>query len=293
MKTVAIIGASGELGSRLVNQLSGSYSLRCVVRNPDKRDFSKYKNVEVIQVGDINETDALAKAVDGCSALISATYISFAKQISEALSKVESKPEHVLFTGSTGIYTQYPSKSAQDKRDAEAFVKEQFPIPWTILRPTMIYGHAHDRNISKLAKTLNKTPIMPLIGKGSNLIQPVYILDLVNLFEMALLNPKHYGKDYDVGALRPLTNKELFKTIAGHLSKRVRFISIPPKLVSIALHLLSVLGIRPISQEQVLRFQEDKNVDIQPLVDAFGVEPMLFENGSKQLINAMMHDGSV
>lgn len=293
MKTVAIIGASGELGSRLVNQLSGSYSLKCVVRNLDKRDFSGFKNAEVIEVSDIGETDALAKALDGCSAIISATYISFAKVISEALTKVESKPEHVLFTGSTGIYTQYPSQSAQDKRDAEAFIKEQFPIPWTILRPTMIYGHAHDRNISKLAKTLNRSRIMPLIGSGNNLIQPVYIFDLVNLFEMALLDPKHYGKDYDVGALRPLTNKELFKTIARHLGKRVRFISIPPQLVSMALRVLSVVGIRPISQEQVLRFQEDKNVDIQPLVDAFGVEPMLFEDGSKRLISLMKQDGLV
>lgn len=293
MKTVAIIGASGELGSRLVNELSGKYTIKCIVRNLEKRDFSPFENVEVIQVKDIDETDALARAIDHCDAIISATYISFAREISAALEKVESKPEHVLFTGSTGIYTKYPSQSAQDKRDAETFIKEQFTVPWTIFRPTMIYGHAHDRNISKLARTLNRTPIMPLIGRGKNLIQPVYIFDLVTLFEMALLNHKHYRQSYDVGAQKAITNKELFKTLTRHLGRKVWFVSVHPKLVSWALGLLSVVGIRPISQEQVLRFQENKDVDIQPLVEAFGFETMSFEEGAKRLVDVMKHDGLV
>jgi len=84
----------------------------------------------------------------------------------------------------------------------------------------MIYGHCHDRNFSKLTQLLSKIPLMPLIGKGEALIQPVFIDDLLKAYEIALVNESFYGATFKIGAESPVTNRELFTIIASALGKK-------------------------------------------------------------------------
>lgn len=286
-KIITIIGASGEVGFKLVEQLSNTYHLKCIVRNKNKKDFSGIKNVELIEIKDISHTEKLSIAITNSHAIINTGYIWFAKDIFIALEKSKTKPEHIIFTGSTGILTKLPSNGAQQKRDAENFIRENYSIPWTIIRPTMIFGHTNDRNISRLAKVLNKTPLMPLIGKGENLIQPVYINDLIKAFEIAVLNKNHFYKSYNIGGRFPLTNKDLFNTVARVLNKKVWFIAINPNFMTKLLSVLAIFKIKPISREQILRFQEDKNIELASFIEAFNFEPISFEEGVSHLITEM------
>lgn len=228
-KTITIIGASGEVGFKLVKLLANNYLIKCIVRNKNKKNLSSINNVEIFEIGDIKLTDQLSDAISNSNVIINAGYIWFAKDILKAISKSKSKPEQIIFTGSTGIYTKLYSKGAQQKRDAEKFIAQNFDFPWTIIRPTMIYGHINDGNISRLIKVLNKTPIMPIIGNGAKLIQPVFIDDLIRSFELAILNTNHYFKSYNIGANQSLSNKDLFKTVAKQLPKKIIFYNNPPK----------------------------------------------------------------
>lgn len=287
MKKIAIIGASGEVGFKLVDKLSKNYFLKCIVRDKNKKNFSNIKNVELFEINDIGLTHQISKAISDVDVIINTGYISFAQDIFDALELIDSKPEQIIFTGSTGIYTKLPSKGAKLKIDAEKFIMDNYKISWTIIRPTMIYGHHNDRNISRLIRVLNKTPIMPLIGNGDFLIQPVFIDDLLKSYEIAILNTNHYKKSYNIGSCKPLTNKDLFKTVANILEKRVYFISISPKIISFLLKFLKLIKIKPISQEQVLRFQENKDIDIFPFINNFKFEPIPFQEGVSRQVAEM------
>jgi len=283
MKTIAIIGASGHVGFRLVQKLSSMYKINCIVRDEDKRDFSTFSNIQVFKVDDTSNTVALAKAINNCHAIINAGYIWFAQDILKAINLNKSSIQHILFTGSTGIYTKLPSSSAEIKREAEQYIVDNYTIPFTIIRPTMIYGHKNDKNISKLSRTLKKTPLFPLIGSGDKLIQPVFIDDLVNSYGIALFNEKFYNQSYNIAGFEPISNKELFKKVSNILDKKVILISLNPYIISVIIKVLTIFKLKIISDEQIKRFQENKNVNIEKFVQAFGFTPRSFDEGLKQM----------
>jgi len=290
---IAIIGASGEVGFRLVQKLCEDHQIKGIVRNKDKKDFSNLKNIELIEVKDISEVSNLTSAIEGTDVIINTGYIWFAKDIHNAIKAVEKEPKQIIFTGSTGIFTKLQSKGAQIKRDAELFIQRNYEIPWTIIRPTMIYGHINDRNISSLTKVINRTPVFPIIGSGKALIQPVFIDDLLQAFEIALLNKDLFQKSFNIGGEKPISNKNLFQIVAQTLGKKVLLVPINPKIMSLILKILAPIKIRPISQEQVLRFQEDKSISLEDFEKSFNFTPIPFEKGIKNLIIEMKSNNSL
>jgi len=127
--TISIIGASGEVGFRLVKKLQHAHKINGIVRSTTKKDFNEFDNVKIFQAEDISMTDKLVPALEGSDVVINAGYIWFAEDINRAINKMTSKPRHMIFTGSTGVFTKLPSDSAQKKRDAELYIKKNFNIP--------------------------------------------------------------------------------------------------------------------------------------------------------------------
>lgn len=290
-KQVCIIGASGKLGSRLTELLAKNqeYTLKGIVRDKKKipGQLLKYPSIEWAEINDIKNNEKLAEALAGCDAVINTSYVWFAPYIFEAIKHSGSRPEHVIFTGSTAIYTKVESRSpAKRKAGEKAVIHNPLQIPWTIIRPTMIFGHKNDGNISRLIKAIRQYPVFPIIGSGENLIQPIYIYDLIRYFEEAILQPKHYNKIYDVGSAYPISNKRLFKTIARKLNKKIWFISVPPKPAIWFIKTMRKLGLKsPVSAEQILRFQEDKHIDLFPACKAFTVKPKSFEEALEEMLS--------
>ncbi len=287
MDTIAVIGATGEVGYRLVQALHSSHRIVAIVRNLDKRDFSRYPGVEVRHVADISKVGDLAASLKGCEAIVNTGYIWFAEFILQAVLESQAPVRHIVFTGSTGIFTRLPSASAERKRKAEAFIQEHYRLPWTIIRPTMIYGHKDDRNISRLVQAVARYPVMPLIGKGSSLIQPVLIHDLVKAYGTALLNTRYYNKAYNIGGSKAYSNRELIACAATSVGRPARLIALPAALVRSGVAVLSMLGLSPISKEQAQRFQEDKDVDLDAFIADFDYVPHDFEHGVQLLVRDM------
>lgn len=285
MKTVAIIGATGEVGFRLVQVLQPAYRIIAIVRNPAKRDFSRFSGIEVRTVHDVADSMSLAAALDGCEAVINASYIWYAENIIHAVRLSGAPIAHLIFTGSTGVFTRLPSESADRKRAAERAILARCTVNWTILRPTMIYGHKNDRNMSRLLRALDRCRVFPLIGKGDSLIQPVLIHDLVRAYGIALFNPRHYNQIYNVGGAKAYSNRELIRCASRGLGKRIWFVPVPTPIVRAGVRLLSALKISPITAEQIMRFEEDKNIDVDPFVRTFDYEPRDFEKGLSVLIS--------
>lgn len=279
MKKIAIIGATGEVGFKLVEKLSSYYNMNCILRNVGKRDFTNFESVKIFKIEDISDIAMLSEAIRDCDLIINAGYIWFAKDILKAISLNDKRPEHIIFTGSTGIFTKLPSQGAEIKREAEKFIFENYNIPWTIIRPTMIYGHKNDRNISRLVRVFKKIQIMPLIGKGDALIQPIFIDDLIKAFEVMLFVDKFYNKTFNIGGAHAVTNKELFQKVSAALNKKIFFVSFSPFLVLSVIKILKFIGIKLVSEEQIHRFQEDKAIDMTEFVDVFQFLPRSIDDG--------------
>lgn len=291
MKRIAVVGATGAVGIRLIDHLYSCCQIVAIVRDRAKRDFSPYPRVEIHEVADISDTRGLAQAFAGCVGIINTGYIWFAEYLHQAITMSRATIAHAVFTGSTGIHTSLPSPSAERKREAERFIQEHYRCPWTVIRPTMIYGHKDDRNISRLVSALNRFPVMPLIGQGNSLIQPVLVHDLVKAYGAALFNPRCYNKSYDIGGSKAYSNRELIACTAASMGRSARLVPLPAGLVRHAVALMSMCGISPISREQVERFQENKDIDLRAFIDDFHYVPRDFEHGIQFLLRDLREHG--
>lgn len=71
MKSVALIGASGFVGTAILNELlSRGHKVTAIVRNPEKINVSN-SNLEIVKT-DVSDTDVMVEACKGKDAIISA-----------------------------------------------------------------------------------------------------------------------------------------------------------------------------------------------------------------------------
>ena len=276
---ILILGASGNIGSLLIEKLcKKDYEIVAFIRENSSIVHLKKYEIRIIK-GDLEKSETIIPALEGIDIVINTSYIVFAKNILKAIEDSKSKIKRVIYIGSTGIYTKLPSKSANDKRTAEEIIKKS-SIPYTILRPTMIYGTGKDRNIFRLISFLHRYPVFPIFGNGENLLQPVYIEDVVQSIISSLNTSNALNKIYDIGGKNALTYNQLIDTTARYINKRIIRIHLPVMLsLQIARIIKRIIGKFPISEEQILRLNEDKTVDISDAVKDFGYTPISFEEG--------------
>lgn len=186
------------------------------------------------------------------------------------------------------------SKSWERAREIEAAERaiEVSGVPYTILRPTMIYGTAEDRNISKLIRLVGKYGIVPLPGGGKSVFQPVHVDDLAACVLAALNTPRSAGKSYNVpgGSAHPL--REIVGIIAGILEKKVLIVPFPLSLAEAAAGMLEKLLPRsPVHREQIERLREDKRYDFSEAARDLGYAPRDLNAGIEQEIREMFGAG--
>jgi nucleoside-diphosphate-sugar epimerase len=123
----------------------------------------------------------------------------------------------------------------------------------------MIYGSERDRNIHRLLRFLDRWPVFPMFGPGTNLWQPVYHTDCAKGMLETLKRPETVHQSYDLPGADPLTYLNLIRTAATTLGKSPRIVNIPIEPVRRALLAAERLRLPlPIDSGQVTRLHEDK-----------------------------------
>src|SRR3712207_5308704 len=134
-----------------------------------------------------------------------------------------------------------------------------FRSAWTILRPSMIYGSERDRNVHRLLRFLDRSPVFPAFGPGTNLWQPVYHEDCARGVFEALQRPVSVRRSYDLPGAEPLAYLDLVKTAAAALGRSPSIVRLPIEPVRLALAAAERLRLPlPFDSGQVMRLREDK-----------------------------------
>jgi nucleoside-diphosphate-sugar epimerase len=256
---VLLTGATGLLGGALLGSLlEGGHDTCCLVREKSANaPRLAGKPVEVFR-GDAGEVRDLSRALSGFApdAVAHVAGIEYAPQIVEAV-RGYGGLERLLVVSSTSAHSAYPFRSGP-KLGMEGLVRDS-GLPYTIVRPAMIYGSELDKNIHRLLRFLDRSPLFPMFGDGENLWQPVYHEDCARGVYEALTRPVAAGRAYDLPGARPLTYLELVKTAAASLGKKPRIVRLPLEPVRRMLELAEKAHLPlPIRSEQVLRLREDK-----------------------------------
>jgi nucleoside-diphosphate-sugar epimerase len=100
-------------------------------------------------------------------------------------------------------------------------------IPWTVLRPALIYGLGLDRNVTAAARFIRRWHCFPLGGSGKGLRQPVHADDLAAAALAALDLPAAEGQSFNLGGADTLSYRQMIQRIFEALGQHPRFLRVP------------------------------------------------------------------
>jgi uncharacterized protein YbjT (DUF2867 family) len=224
-----------------------------------------------VRYGDLEDRSL---PLDGVSSVVYCASMGFGHIPGFVQQLQDAGVTRAVFVSTTAIFTRLPAPSRRLRLEAEACVQHS-TLEWTILRPTMIYGSARDRNISRLLRFLKHWPLFPLCGNG--LWQPIYVEDLADAVAAALDAPRSIGQTYNLAGACPLRFSELIRTAAAAVCRHVWLVPVPLSAAVLAARLTRV-----VTPEQVLRLAEDKAFDYSDASRDFGFQPRSFADGVRR-----------
>ena len=273
---ILVTGATGYTGRFLLRRLVQSgYSLRCLVRPTSDRTELDRCGAEV-WTGDLENPGEVRGAFVDIRRVLHLAHIRFVPTIVECL---DEAIEHIVLVSSLRRFSRVSSTSLDDVVRGEECAL-QAGIPFTILRPSMIYGPGDDRNISHLATYLQRYKWIPVFGSGRHLQQPVYVEDVVGGILTALERPQTIGKSYALAGPEALTHNQLIDLVGEVVGVRPVKMHIPVGLALAGFWCLKKVGMQVgIDADQIRRLQEDKSFSIAEAQADLDFAPVKFGEG--------------
>jgi uncharacterized protein YbjT (DUF2867 family) len=276
---ILVTGSTGFTGERVVQRLVDSgIRPRCLARLTSDVRALLGLGLEVVR-GDIGDAESLHRALDGVDVLLNATSLGFGHAPTLVAAAQRAGVARAVFISTTAIFTRLNAGSKGPRLDAERLITES-ALRYTIVRPTMIYGSARDRNMVRLVRWIQRWPAIPIAGNGEHLQQPVYVDDVADAVIAAAQSDAAVRRSYNVAGAAPLTFNEIVDTVARLLKRRIVKIHLPLAPVSGALRMLERARLRlPVRSEQILRLDEDKAFPYDEAARDFRFAPRSFAEG--------------
>jgi nucleoside-diphosphate-sugar epimerase len=279
---IAVTGATGFTGEHLVRRLAADgHRVTAVVRQSSSRTAIE-RFAERFAVADLERPGEIEVALRGHDALIHMASMGFTGAPALVTAVERAGIRRAVFTSTTAILTRLPVRSKPIREAAEQAVARS-ALEWTIIRPTMIYGTAKDRNICRLLRFIRRYRFMVLPGGGTAMQQPVHVEDVAEAALRALGAPASIGRAYNMSGAHPLSFRDLVEAAARAVDVRPILVPLPVRELARALAGCERLRIpMRLRAEQVLRIAEDKAFPHDEAVRDLGFRTRSFEVGVRQ-----------
>ncbi|MCU1807121.1 NAD(P)H-binding protein [Cytobacillus firmus] len=278
---ILLTGATGFLGEFVLEELvRRGHEVTCFVRKTSNLDKIKRLNVKYV-FGELDDYKSICEGLKGKEALINIASLGFGHAPNIVNACEEMGVKRSIFVSTTGIFTKLNPDSKGIRLAAEKLIRES-NLDYTIIRPTMIYGTSKDRNMWRLVKYLKRLPVLPILGSGTYMQQPVYVKDLAIAIVSAYEKKVSIKKAYNISGAKALSYNEVVDITGKALGKKVIKLHIPMKLSYNLLKMYEKVSKKPkLKAEQVLRLNENKDFSYEEAKKDLGYNPISFEEGIK------------
>ncbi|MBN1460576.1 MAG: complex I NDUFA9 subunit family protein [Armatimonadetes bacterium] len=276
---IAVTGGTGFLGRHLIARLlSEQKRVRVLARHPAEIEGAEFAAC------DITDRAALLEVIGDCRALIHLVGIieesgkqTFQRVHVEGTRNVvaacqTSGVNRLLHVSALGTRPKARSRYHRSKWQAEEIVRES-NLDATIVRPSAIFGRG-DHFVKRLRDFVRSTPVLPVIGDGTSLIQPIWVEDVVSCLVVALRRQETIGETYELGGPEAYGFEQLLDLVAEGEGLDPPKVHLPSSLARPAASVLSRLTSRfPITPDQLTMLMEDNVCDIAEMRQTFGITP--------------------
>jgi uncharacterized protein YbjT (DUF2867 family) len=295
---VLVTGGTGFVGQVVVRHLhEAGHRIRLLARNPDGRTTQRLAERHPVELhrGDLVDGGGLKPAIEEADAIIhlvgiisevgSQTFENVHVGATRTLLQAarEAGVRRIVHMSALGARPGAVSRYHQTKYAAEELVRGA-DLAWTIFRPSLIYGPG-DGFVNLFARLSRFSPVVPVIGSGHSLFQPVSVESVARCFVKALSESRAEGVTFDVCGVESLTLDEIVETILRVMDRRRWRLRLPIGLAKVQaaflerLYPLVLRRAAPLNRDQVIMLEEGNVGDGQPSRDLFGWSDPPFDSG--------------
>ncbi len=229
---ILITGATGNIGSELIKQLSArKIPFRAMVRSQkDAEAFSNIENAETV-TADFNDANIVAAALKG----IERTFL-LTNSSEQAEAQQKTFVEEAKRAGIKHIVKL--SQWAADKNSSVRFLRyhaaverkiKDSGIAYTFLRPNLFM-----QGLLGFKDTIiSQNKFFAAIGDAK--ISAVDVRDIAAVAAAALTETGHAGKIYNLTGPEALTHKEMAEKLSAALNRKIEFVNVSPQAMREAL----------------------------------------------------------
>jgi NADH dehydrogenase len=264
-RRTAILGGSGFIGRYVVKRLAARGEVVAIgCRNAEAAKFLKpmgdVGQIEPLNVG-IGDEALLPAFLAGndwlinCVGILRETRAQTFELVHHTgparLARLarEAGVDRFVHLSAIGANLRSSSAYARTKAAGEQAVRDAFPTV-TILRPSVVFG-PEDQFFNRFAAMAMISPVLPLIGGGETLFQPVYVGDVADAVVRCLEDPATAGRTYELGGPRIYTFREVIELVLSEIRRTRRFVDLPFGLAAFQARLMSILPNPPLTADQV------------------------------------------
>jgi len=289
---VFVTGGTGFVGREILGQLlSAGHEVRALVRDGSQDKLSGHQNLET-QIGDVTDAASLVGALDGCDAVIHLVGIirefpgrgiTFKKMHVTATENIleacdEQGVRRFLHMSSNGTRANASTGYHRTKWQAEELVRDS-GLDWTIFRPSLIFGHGSEF-VKMLTELIRRVPVVPVIGDGQYLMQPVSVEQVAVSFVKALAMPESIGKTYHQGGSESYTYDAILDLTGKAMGrKQVTKVHQPLFMIKPMIKMLQGFEQFPITEDQLKMLVEGNVCNPDEWAQAFGLVPTSYAEG--------------
>ncbi len=299
---VLITGATGFVGRAVCEAVvREGHSVRRMARgNRSQALDTPNGSMESVR-GSVLCPEDLRRALQGCDAVIHLVGIigeigdqTFERVHQEGTLRVVEAAlacgvRRMVHMSALGTRPSAVSRYHQTKWAAEEAVRAS-GLDWTVFRPSVIYGPG-DGFVNLFARMSRWSPVLPVIGQGTALLQPVSVEGVAQAFARALNSKDAVHQTYDLCGPDRLTLPQVLQAILRVTRRRRLIARIPRSLAWYPTAVLEQVFPRilrrpaPLSRDQILMLEEDNVGNPEAAERDFQIRSIPFAEG----IGAFLH----
>jgi NADH dehydrogenase len=262
---VTVFGGTGFIGRYVVRELAKAGALVHVIcRDPQGALAIKtagYVGQITLDHGNLQNEASVIRGIEHADAVINLVGILYergsqrfagiqaqgAERVAKAAAKIGVK--RLVHMSALGVDNAPASAYARSKLSGERAVLAAFPKA-TILRPGVVFG-PEDQFFNRFARLASLLPLMPLVGGGKSLLQPVYVNDVASAAVAALTRLDTDGKVYELGGPTMHSLKDILAWIMDNTGYVRPFMPLPFPVATLVGALAELLPSPVLTRDQV------------------------------------------
>jgi NADH dehydrogenase len=269
---ILVTGGTGFVGGHVVHALrQAGRPVRCLVRSRRTAGTLATLGCELAE-GDVTDTDSLRRALEGIEVVVHLVAIRQGKAEqfrrimvggTQALLRLANEAGVARFVHMSALGTTAESKDLVPYNGAKCQQEQDVGasgLPYVIFRPSFVFGR--DGGILPTFRRLAKlAPVTPIIGSGTQRIQPIWADDVAAYFDKAVELDAATNRTFELGGPDVVAWNEFWERLKRVLGVRRPSVHVPVGLMKMnALVTERLPGNIPLTRDLLKMLEHGDNV---------------------------------